>query len=39
LTDEKKHLDTIAKSLIEYETLSGDELKDLLEGKKPTRDY
>jgi cell division protease FtsH len=39
LTDEKKHLDTIAKSLIEYETLSGNELKDLLEGKKPTRDY
>ena len=39
LTDEKDHLDTIALALIEYETLSGDELKDLLEGKKPTRDY
>mgnify|MGYP003337038899 FL=1 len=39
LTEDKKHLDTIALALIEYETLSGDELKDLLEGKKPTRDY
>ena len=39
LTDDKEHLDNIALALIEYETLSGDELKDLLEGKKPTRDY
>ena len=39
LKDDKKHLDAIALALIEYETLSGDELKDLLEGKKPTRDF
>lgn len=39
LTDKKKDLDTLAKGLIEYETLSGDEIKDLLEGKVPTRDY
>jgi cell division protease FtsH len=39
LTTKRKDLDTLALGLIEYETLSGDEIKDLLEGKKPTRDY
>ncbi|MGE3627598.1 MAG: ATP-dependent zinc metalloprotease FtsH, partial [Hyphomicrobiales bacterium] len=36
-----KHVDqlhTIAKGLLEYETLSGDEIKDLLNGKPPVRD-
>ena len=26
------------KGLLEYETLSGDEIKDLIKGIKPTRD-
>ena len=39
LTRKKKELDILAEGLLEYETLSGDEIKDLLEGKKPTRDY
>ena len=30
----RKELDTLAKGLIEYETLSGDEVKLLLSGKK-----
>ena len=28
----------VAKGLLEYETLSGDEIKDLIKGIKPTRD-
>ena len=39
LTDKRKDLDTLAQGLIEYETLSGEEIKDLLEGKIPTREY
>jgi cell division protease FtsH len=39
LTEKKNDLDTLAQGLLEYETLSGDEIKDLLEGKKPTRDF
>ncbi len=39
LTEKKNDLDTLAQGLLEYETLSGDEIKDLLEGKIPTRDY
>ena len=30
----RKELDTLAKGLIEYETLSGEEVKQLLAGKK-----
>ncbi len=33
LTDKNKDLHTLAKALLEYETLSGDEIKDLLAGK------
>ncbi|MEG6507457.1 ATP-dependent zinc metalloprotease FtsH [Methyloligella sp. 2.7D] len=32
-------LHTIAKGLLEYETLSGEEIKDLLNGKPPQRDF
>ncbi len=28
----------LAKGLLEFETLSGDEIKDLLLGKRPTRE-
>ena len=36
----EKHDDfvKIAKGLLEYETLSGDEIKDLILGKPPVRD-
>ncbi len=38
LTSKKDDLETLAKGLLEYETLSGDEIKDLLAGKPPVRD-
>jgi len=37
----KSHIDqlhTIAKGLLEYETLTGDEIRDLLNGKPPVRE-
>lgn len=39
LTDHKDELEILAKGLLEFETLSGDEIKDLLKGIRPTRDY
>jgi cell division protease FtsH len=39
LTLKRKDLDTLAEGLLEYETLTGKEIKDLLEGKKPKRDF
>ena len=30
----KKKLEILAKALIEYETITGDEIKDLMSGKK-----
>jgi cell division protease FtsH len=38
LTKKKKDWIAIAEGLLEYETLSGDEIKALIAGKKPTRD-
>lgn len=34
LSEKKADLETLAKALLEYETLSGDEIKDLLAGKE-----
>jgi len=34
-----KQLHTISEGLLEYETLSGDEIKALLKGKPPIRDF
>jgi cell division protease FtsH len=38
LSGRRTDLDVVAKSLLEFETLSGDELKGLLAGKLPVRD-
>ena len=38
LTEKRTDLETLAKGLLEFETLSGDEIKDLLAGKRPVRE-
>jgi cell division protease FtsH len=38
LTRKRDQLDTLAKGLLEYETLSGQEIVDLLAGKIPMRE-
>ena len=38
LKDNIEELHIVAKGLLEYETLSGDEIKDLLKGIPPSRD-
>src|SRR6201747_1894320 len=38
LTEKRADLEALAKGLLEFETLSGDEIIDLLAGKKPTRE-
>jgi cell division protease FtsH len=38
LTERRADLELLAKGLLEYETLSGDEIKDLLNGKPPLRE-
>ncbi|KAB2874862.1 MAG: ATP-dependent metallopeptidase FtsH/Yme1/Tma family protein [Bauldia sp.] len=38
LTDHRDELETLAQGLLEYETLSGDEIRGLLAGRRPVRD-
>jgi len=38
LTEKRGDLETIAKGLLEYETLTGEELKGLLNGVQPVRE-
>jgi len=38
LTDKRADLEALARGLIEFETLTGDEIKDLLAGKRPVRE-
>lgn len=38
LTDHKDELIVIAEGLLEYETLSGQEIRDLIDGKPPVRE-
>src|ERR1700710_656055 len=38
LTEKRAELELLAKGLLEFETLSGDEIKDLLHGKRPNRE-
>jgi cell division protease FtsH len=38
LTEKRADLEALAKGLLEFETLSGDEIADLLKGKKPNRE-
>ncbi|MEZ2147348.1 MULTISPECIES: ATP-dependent zinc metalloprotease FtsH [Bradyrhizobium] len=38
LTEKHADLETLAKGLLEFETLTGEEIVDLLKGKKPNRE-
>jgi cell division protease FtsH len=38
LTDKRADLETLARGLLEFETLTGDEIIDLLAGKRPVRE-
>jgi len=38
LVEKNDDFETLAQALLEFETLSGDEIKDLLAGKRPSRD-
>jgi cell division protease FtsH len=38
LTEKRADLEALAKGLLEYETLTGDEITDLINGKKPNRE-
>ena len=38
LTEKRADLETLAKGLLEFETLTGEEITDLLKGKKPNRE-
>jgi cell division protease FtsH len=38
LSEKRADLETLARGLLEFETLSGEEITDLLNGKKPNRE-
>ncbi len=38
ITEKREDLETLAKGLLEYETLTGEEIKELLKGHAPVRD-
>ncbi|CAL8975775.1 ATP-dependent zinc metalloprotease FtsH [Rhodoplanes serenus] len=38
LTEKREHLEILARGLLEFETLTGDEIKDLINGKRPSRE-
>ena len=38
LEEKRADLETLAKGLLEFETLTGDEINDLLAGKRPVRE-
>jgi cell division protease FtsH len=38
LSEQKDDLETLAQGLLEFETLSGEEIKNLLNGKRPVRE-
>jgi cell division protease FtsH len=38
LEEKRADLETLARGLLEFETLSGDEIKDLISGKRPVRE-
>ena len=38
LTEHKDELEVLAQGLLEFETLTGEEIKDLLKGKRPVRE-
>src|ERR671916_10343 len=38
LTEHRDELESLAKGLLEYETLSGEEIRNLLDGQPPVRD-
>jgi cell division protease FtsH len=38
LKDKQKDLEGLARGLLEFETLTGDEIRDLIKGKRPNRD-
>ncbi|MFC0242280.1 ATP-dependent zinc metalloprotease FtsH [Rhodopseudomonas telluris] len=38
LTEKRADLEALAKGLLEFETLTGDEITDLINGKKPNRE-
>src|SRR5262249_54226539 len=38
LKEKRADLELLAKGLLEFETLTGDEIKDLLAGKRPVRE-